>query len=240
MAFSDTFETNRLRFPAVWSPGAGLRVRLLTPRLSPYRVSRAARPVCDPRHGYLVAYESRHGLHGLEAVASGADRREAERRLQKLLAARELGGFLDRAYAAAGQASEDVRTQRSRVSGTGVVARRAIARNRTLEDVSRPLVRYARVPKKGDPGYGHAIQVARRWWLLLDHSLFYFLNHSCEPNVRLRIDGASVYVVATRAITAGGELFLDYATVAFRDDPYTLVCTCGSARCRGVVKGERR
>src|SRR3979409_2322512 len=110
MAFSDIFETNRLHFPAAWHSDGGLRVRLLTPRLSPYRVSRAARPVCDPRHGSLVAYESQHGLHGLEAVASGADRQEAERRLRKLLAGRDVGGFLDRAYAAAGQANEYVRT----------------------------------------------------------------------------------------------------------------------------------
>jgi len=238
-SFSDVFDTNRLRFPATWQPDAGLRVRLLTPRLAPYRVSRAARPVCDPRHGYLVAYESRHGLHGLEAVAPGDDRREATRRLRKLLAAREVYGFLDRAYAAAGHANDGVHTKRSPVAGNGVFARHALGRGDVLEDVSRPLVRYARVPKKNDPGYGHAVQVTRGWWLLLDHSLFYFLNHSCAPNVRLQMDGASVRVVTTRAIRAGQELLLDYGTVAFRDDPYAIQCTCGAKSCRGIVRGRR-
>src|SRR5438309_1133249 len=113
-----------------------------------------------------------------------------------------------------------VGTGPSRVAGTGVFARRPIGKGAMVEEVTRPLVRYSRVPQKGDPGYGHAIQVKRGWWLLLDHSACYYLNHSCEPNVKLRIRGTNVAVVAARRIREGEELFLDYGSVAFRDDPY--------------------
>lgn len=132
-----------------------------------------------------------------------------------------------------------VRVRRSPIAGRGVVARRDIPPRTLLEDVTRPLVRYARVPPPGDPAYGHAIQVSRGWWLLLDHSAFYYLNHSCTPNTRVRFEGTRVTIWSAARIRRGEELTLDYATVAFRDDPYQFLCRCGSRRCRGVVKGKR-
>ena len=95
------------------------------------------------------------------------------------------------------------------------------------------------MPQPGDPAYGHAIQVSRGWWLLLDGSAFYYLNHSCAPNTRVRFDGRRVTVWSAKAIRSGEELTLDYATVAFRDDPYQFECRCGERRCRGIVKGKR-
>lgn len=135
---------------------------------------------------------------------------------------------------------DSVRVRKSSIAGRGVVARCDIPARALLEDVTRPLVRYSRVPQPGDPGYGHAIQVSRGWWLLLDHSDFYYLNHSCEPNTRIRMRGTQVTVWSTRKIRRGEELTLDYATVAFEDDPYRFECRCGSRRCRRVVKGQRR
>jgi SET domain-containing protein len=132
-----------------------------------------------------------------------------------------------------------VEVRRSAIAGRGVFARHDIPAKTLLADVSRPLVRYAQVPQEGEPGYGHAIQVSRGWWLLLDHSPFYYLNHRCRSNTRLRFRGARVTVETERAIRRGEELTLDYATVAFRDDPYHFSCHCGSAACRGVVRGER-
>jgi hypothetical protein len=132
-----------------------------------------------------------------------------------------------------------VRVRRSPIAGRGVVARRDIRARTLLADVSRPLVRYSHVPQPGERGYGHAIQVSRGWWLRLDHSPFYYLNHSCAPNTRLRFEGTRVTVWSGKPIRSGEELTLDYATVAFRDDPYQFVCRCGTTRCRGIVKGER-
>jgi SET domain-containing protein len=130
--------------------------------------------------------------------------------------------------------------RRSPIEGAGVFATRALRRGALLEDVSRPLVRYSQVPQEGDPAYGHAIQVKRGWWLLLDHSVFYYLNHSCEPNAQVRFRGTSVKVVAVKPVRAGQELLIDYGSVAFADDPYRITCTCAARRCRGVVSGRRR
>jgi len=59
------------------------------------------------------------------------------------------------------------------------------------------------------------------------------VNHSCEPNVGL---GGNVLLVAMQDIAAGEELTVDYAL--FLADPgFAMACRCGTAACRGVVRG---
>jgi hypothetical protein len=209
MKDAGVFDAPDLRFPAEWK-GGRLRVFI------------AARPEA-----------------AIEISTIGRSRAEAARRMDPLLDEIDAPALVATAYADAPNANGLIRTKRSRIAGTGVFARRDVSARTRVEDLTRPLVRYAQVPKEGEPGYGHAVQIDRGWWLLLDHSLCYFLNHRCGANTRLDIRGARVAVVASRRIRRGEELFLDYATVAFRDDPYAFNCTCGSPRCREVIRGER-
>jgi len=58
------------------------------------------------------------------------------------------------------------------------------------------------------------------------------LNHSCEPNLGLQ---GQIVFVAMREIAAGEELHIDYAMTD--DEPYEMVCDCGSARCRKLITG---
>jgi len=59
------------------------------------------------------------------------------------------------------------------------------------------------------------------------------VNHSCEPNLGM---GGNVLLVSMRDIAAGEELTIDYAM--FLGDPdFAMECHCGTAACRGVVKG---
>ncbi|MGI8448120.1 MAG: SET domain-containing protein-lysine N-methyltransferase [Streptosporangiaceae bacterium] len=59
------------------------------------------------------------------------------------------------------------------------------------------------------------------------------VNHSCEPNVGM---GGNVLLVSMRDIAAGEELTIDYAL--FLGDPgFAMECRCGTAACRGVVRG---
>jgi hypothetical protein len=212
MTRAQTFDWGRLRFPAEWDARARqLRVRL-----------------------------GQRGEDSIDVFTAGASRSEAVRRMQRRLSAAHAAPLVDKVYAGPPNANSLIRTRRSAIAGTGVFAGRDIPAGARIEDVTRPLVRYARVPKKGEPGYGHAIQVQRGWWLLLDHSRCYFLNHCCDANTRLEIDGVHVTVVAAKRIRRGQELTLDYGAVAFRDDPYLIQCTCGTPRCRGLVKGRRR
>ncbi len=59
----------------------------------------------------------------------------------------------------------------------------------------------------------------------------HFANHSCDPTLWR----SGTYELATRrAVAAGDELTVDYATLS--DDPdFTMTCTCGAATCRGEI-----
>jgi hypothetical protein len=59
------------------------------------------------------------------------------------------------------------------------------------------------------------------------------VNHSCEPNVGM---GGNVLLVAMRDIAAGEELTIDYA-MFLGDSGFAMACRCGTAACRGAVRG---
>jgi hypothetical protein len=59
-------------------------------------------------------------------------------------------------------------------------------------------------------------------------------NHSCDPNLWWV---GPFELAARRDIAAGEELTNDYATSTFEPD-FVLVCSCGSASCRGTVTGD--
>ena len=58
------------------------------------------------------------------------------------------------------------------------------------------------------------------------------INHSCDPNAWL--DGLNL--TARRRIAAGEQITMDYGTFCNESlEPFT--CTCGSAECRGTIRG---
>lgn len=67
-----------------------------------------------------------------------------------------------------------------------------------------------------------------------------FINRACEPNVeaterRASTGELSVVIRTKLAITAGAELFRDYALVIEDDDPGDYPCACGTRSCRGTM-----
>jgi hypothetical protein len=58
------------------------------------------------------------------------------------------------------------------------------------------------------------------------------LNHSCDPNLGWSGD----VQVVIRAVAAGEELTLDYATFV-HDARFTMFCHCETYRCRQVIEG---
>lgn len=58
------------------------------------------------------------------------------------------------------------------------------------------------------------------------------INHSCDPNTWLE----GLNLVARRPIAAGDEITVDYATFC-NDIMEPFECSCGSANCRGIVRG---
>lgn len=62
------------------------------------------------------------------------------------------------------------------------------------------------------------------------------LNHSCEPNAGF---SGPIHVIALRAIQAGEQVTIDYATCVAGDiDAFRMECACGAESCRGTITGE--
>ena len=61
-----------------------------------------------------------------------------------------------------------------------------------------------------------------------------YINHSCQPNAGLRINGTTVDLYAIRDIAAGEEIFFDYSTTLDEDD-FIMSCRCSSPSCRKVI-----
>lgn len=59
---------------------------------------------------------------------------------------------------------------------------------------------------------------------------FSYVNHSCEPNVYMRLYRGHVEFYSLRPIEAGEELTCDYGETHHDG---RLPCRCGSAKCRG-------
>jgi len=60
------------------------------------------------------------------------------------------------------------------------------------------------------------------------------INHSCEPNIGLKLTEMGYRMVAIRDIEAHDQLTYDYAT--YISGPYErMTCHCGSLFCRGEV-----
>jgi SET domain-containing protein len=61
-----------------------------------------------------------------------------------------------------------------------------------------------------------------------------YLNHSCDPNAHVDWDGLCLR--AKRDIAAGEEITCDYHTTDYELHEQ-FACRCGSAKCKGKIKG---
>jgi uncharacterized protein len=66
----------------------------------------------------------------------------------------------------------------------------------------------------------------------VDGGPFRYINHSCEPNVFIRIAFNRVEFYAKRDIATGDELTADYG-LSHHDGQ--LQCCCGTSKCRGFI-----
>ena len=73
-------------------------------------------------------------------------------------------------------------------------------------------------------------QVEDDLFIATPKSLFYYVNHSCDPNFINRM--------AWRDIEAGEELTTDYATFSAFANYLLEPCNCGVSNCRGRVTGD--
>ena len=120
--------------------------------------------------------------------------------------------------------------------GKAVFAAEPFAAGQTIVRFSGPQVSATRVPQRLAGSADRFVQIGPDRWLGPSGRIDDLINHSCSPNAGLRFEDDGIFLVAIRAIAAGEEVAWDYSTTV-ADDGWSMACLCGSAECRGVVRG---
>jgi uncharacterized protein len=119
---------------------------------------------------------------------------------------------------------------RTGIHGRGVFTDEPIVRGAHILDYTGPFLRYEQTTPET-----YALQIAPDLYIGESGSFDDFVNHNCDPNSGLLIDGTQVRLMAIRDIEAGDEIFFDYSTTMDEDD-FEMHCRCGSPVCRGLVR----
>jgi SET domain-containing protein len=122
----------------------------------------------------------------------------------------------------------------SPIHGTGTFATHAIRAGERLIWVSGGIVYSSEDWRTGkvqlDPEQYNEGQIGDDLFIATPKSLYYYVNHSCEPNM--------LNDIAWRDIQAGEELTTDYAYCEASPGYVLEPCACGSALCRGRATGN--
>lgn len=123
--------------------------------------------------------------------------------------------------------------RRSTIEGFGLFAREPLAEGEAVERLGGRLVDDSGLAALTPPYSSVVVDEGLHLLIDPDHPVRYG-NHSCDPNM-WHADATTV--VSRRAVPAGEELTIDYATHT-GVEAWQLACRCGAQRCRGLVTGR--
>jgi SET domain-containing protein len=134
-----------------------------------------------------------------------------------------------------------LRVFRSGIHRLGVRAGKSIPRGRKVieyrgEKINR--VETRRRFLQGSPGRSHKLNYLAQldpYWTIdgaVGGTGAELINHSCEPNLKLRKFRGRLWLFSMRRIRPGEELGYDYG---FSETGKRVRCRCGSAMCRGTI-----
>jgi uncharacterized protein len=115
-------------------------------------------------------------------------------------------------------------------TGRGVFAGEAIRRGELLMRFTGPLLTYAQTSPQT-----LALQIGPDVYVGESGNADDCVNHCCDPNAGLVIDGTDVRLIALRDISVGEQIAFDYSTTMDEDD-FEFDCLCGSLMCRGRIR----
>jgi SET domain-containing protein len=126
--------------------------------------------------------------------------------------------------------------RRSPISGWGVYAAHAIAKDARIVEYKGQLVSQAegwRREQRYLPRHRIWLFDLNQRWLrdaAVGGNIARYINHACRPNCYVEIDGRAIWIVASRRIGQGEELTYDYNT----DGAAAIPCRC-RPRCRRIL-----
>lgn len=66
-----------------------------------------------------------------------------------------------------------------------------------------------------------------------------YINHSCDPNTAVVLNGNWPFLISIKEIKKGDELTYDYSTT-IADEWYTMNCSCHNLNCRKTIGSFER
>ena len=121
------------------------------------------------------------------------------------------------------------------VTGSGVFARDRIIKGKKIIDFHGSIIKFEELPTPYKDVEDHYVQIGRYLYMGPSGGTDDFINHSCDPNSGLVINGEKVSLIAIRDIEIGEEIVLDYSTTMNEDD-WEMNCDCESPNCRGKIR----
>ena len=118
--------------------------------------------------------------------------------------------------------------------GYGVFTNEAITKSDVVLEFDGPLLSLAEL-ESGSP---YNLQIGDDLYIGPSGAIDDLVNHSCEPNCGVTVDGKTARLFALRSIEAGEEITFDYSTTSTEGtETWALKCTCGKPTCRKIVSG---
>ncbi|HEX3745328.1 MAG TPA: SET domain-containing protein-lysine N-methyltransferase [Bryobacteraceae bacterium] len=122
----------------------------------------------------------------------------------------------------------------SKIHRYGLYALEAIPANRKVMEYTGERISRRETKRRSHRKLTYLFQLNSYWTIdgAVGGSGAEIANHSCEPNLRSRIQRERIFYLSKRAILAGEELTVDYY---FSDDEQSVKCCCGAPSCRGAI-----
>jgi SET domain-containing protein len=134
-----------------------------------------------------------------------------------------------------------LRVCRSGIHRLGVRAGKSIPRGRKVIEYRGEKINRVETRRRflhGSPGRSHKLNYLAQldpYWTIdgaVGGTGAELINHSCEPNLKLRKFRGRLWLFSMRRIRPGEELGYDYG---FSETGKRVRCRCGSAMCRGTI-----
>lgn len=125
----------------------------------------------------------------------------------------------------------------SKIEGKGFFALRDIKKGETIMHFEGEVVSEEEIDRRIDQGkerLDDPLQIGEEKFIDLDENSR-LINHSCDPNAGIR---GTNELFAIKDIKKGQEITFDYSTTVGKqtDHDWHVVCNCGSAQCRHIIK----
>jgi len=119
-------------------------------------------------------------------------------------------------------------------NGVGVFAGERISLGEEILTFMGPLIDRRDMPEVHSQDEDYYLQVDDDLFLGPSGWIDDYINHSCNPNSGVIIEGQVSKLVAIQNISRGDEIRFDYSTTMYRPI-LVMKCWCGSPLCRGEV-----